>query len=152
MQKIHKHILSFIIIYISLFCMHYFIYLWNTSTDIYLQSYSNTPLDLPWVILKKEIRPTYSNPFQKITYLYYDKYNPENIIIQKEQWFFHSDLQIIQWKNIVDKYFKESWYMFLTGFAVNDYPSVLYFIIFYLWIWWFIYNTFSIIHIRKIKN
>jgi len=151
MNKNHKHILSFLWLFIFLYWIHYSIYSWNISTDFYIQTYSNTPVDIPGIKFEREIRPTYLAPLQRLTYIYYDEYNPENIIIQKEQWFFHSDLEIIQGKNIVDKYFNSSWHMFLTGFAVNEYPSVLYFFIFYLWIWLLIYNFIQILIINK-KN
>jgi hypothetical protein len=146
MNKVTKYLNSSFLFIVILLNLHYWVYLSNANFELwYLEWYSNTPIDLPGIILEEEKRPTYLFPLQKLTYLYYEVNNPKNIIIQKNQSFFFSEIEILAWRDIVNKYLKESWYMFSTWFASNQYPSILYFIIFYFLLWGFINNIIQIL-------
>ncbi|MDD4352429.1 MAG: hypothetical protein PHU71_05675 [Candidatus Gracilibacteria bacterium] len=69
MFKSHALIASFLVI--IFFLLHYYIYLGNAPTTIpVLQSYTDSPVDLPELSFCEEIRPSYLNPFRKIKYSY----------------------------------------------------------------------------------
>jgi hypothetical protein len=150
MNKVTKYLNSSFLFIVILLNLHYWVYLSNANFELwYLEWYSNTPIDLPGIILEEEKRPTYLFPLQKLTYLYYEVNNPKNIIIQENQSVFFSNMEILAWRDIVNKYFKDSWYMFITWFASNQYPSILYFIIFYFLLWGFINNIIQILILKS---
>lgn len=51
--------------------LHYFVYLNNVSGQVpLLQSYTDAPVDLTELVLCEEKKPTYLNPFRKVTFSY----------------------------------------------------------------------------------
>lgn len=144
MKKLTKNITISIITSLIIIFLHYVVYLDNTNIELwYIEWYANAPIDLPNIELTKEIRPTYLKPFQKLQYFYLDTNNQDNIIIAENQNFFKGNMTIIKWDDIVKKYHKESWYMFITPNVSNEYPSILFFFLQYILIFNLIFFTYK---------
>lgn len=138
-----KNIIALIFSISTFIILHYFIYFENTNTEIpLLKVYPDMSLDFPEIKLIDEIRPTYFTPFSKFQYIYEDK--DGNQIIEETIWLFNWKMKAIQWKDIISKNFEKSWYLFLKWFAVNEHPSVLFFIIQYLLIIIFLVNIWKL--------
>lgn len=151
MKKLHKSILISISSLFILIILHYFIYLWNSNYDLwYLEWYVSTPIDLQNIEFQKEIRPTYFLPLRKLKYVYIEKNNANNIVIEINQQIFKWKMDIIKWKGIIEKYHKESWLTFLTWFASNKYPTPLFFLLQYIFIITFIIFSYKVYkYLRK---
>lgn len=133
MKKTTLHILFSLILWIIISFLHYVVYLDNTNISIwYLEWYTNAPLDVQNIVLQKEIRPNYFQPFEKIQYFYTDSLNPENTMIEENQNLFYWNTTIVEWYDIVQKYHTESWGMFMRPLVANEFPTILYFILQYI--------------------
>lgn len=76
----------------AFFLLHYYVYLDNSSGEIPLiQSYTDAPVDLSELSLCEEKKPSYLNPFRKVTFSYQVEQNGTytdcNIVEQAESIF-----------------------------------------------------------------
>ncbi len=68
----NKNTIVTVIVLVTVFLLlHYFVYLNNASSQVpILQSYTDSPMDLPELVMCEEKKPTYLNPFRKVTFSY----------------------------------------------------------------------------------
>lgn len=83
------HVVITSVLVAAFFVLHYYVYLDNASGEVpIIQSYTDAPVDLPELSLCEEKKPTYFNPFLKVTFSYRveqnDSYSECNIIEQAE--------------------------------------------------------------------
>lgn len=71
MNPLLKNSLIASMLVVIFFLLHYFVYLNNASGQVpILQSYTDEPVDFAELVLCEEKKPTYLNPFRKVTFSY----------------------------------------------------------------------------------
>lgn len=138
MKLKNKNNLFIIILPILFLILHFFGYTSAYFDGIPLiTSPQPEPLQIQKIVLSKTILPDYFNPFQKLEYHYTEKDSTETVIIEKGS-FFSTDLKTTMGDPA--KYYDENKDgVQYRGFAVDDYPNGLFFLIQYIIIFLFLF-------------
>jgi hypothetical protein len=120
----------------AFFLLHLFVYIGFYSGDVpVLESYTDSSVDVKKLSLCEEKRPTYFNPFRKITYIYQEKIGDtsgECNIIEQAESMFTSKMQPLV-GNPQDYHMGEDGGdgLFLRPLVGNTYANLFFFIIQY---------------------
>lgn len=120
----------------AFFLLHIFVYQPENSNIPLLRSYTDAPVAVNKLSFYDEKRPSYFNPFRKVTYFYSipsASGGPDGVIIEQAESWFTSDLKPIQ-GNPIDYWEGEAGGEgpHMRPLVGNEYANVLFFAVQYL--------------------